>query len=372
MDAAMTSRERWLALLEGREPDRIPTDYWATGEFTSRFMRDLECETESQMCERLHIDRPMSVGPRCLAPHHPDDPQADMWGVRHQRIDYGTGAYNEVAQCPLAQFTTVAEVDAYTWPSADNFDYTPVTDALDASDGTRVVRAASFEPFLLYCNLRGLEQGFEDLALNPEIVEAILSHIFEFFHEHNRRIFEAGGGRIDITYIAEDLGGQTSPLMSVDTYRRFLMPNQVRMADLARSFGVHIMYHTDGAARPFIPDLIDHVGIEVLNPIQWRCPGMEREGLVRDFGKDVIFHGGMDNQYTLPFGTVDEVKAEVSENVRIFDSVRWICAPCHNIQAVSPTANIVAMYETIHALGARGSRAVCDEEQEHHAARQPD
>jgi uroporphyrinogen decarboxylase len=59
----------------------------------------------------------------------------------------------------------------------------------------------------------------------------------------------------------------------------------------------------------------------------------------------------MDNQQTLPFGTVDDVRAEVLENLRIFEQVRWICAPCHNLQPVTPTGNIVAMYETIHEHG---------------------
>ena len=173
----------------------------------------------------------------------------------------------------------------------------------------------------------------------------------DYHYEYNRRVFEAAQGRIDTTFVAEDLGSQTGPIMALDMYRRFLRPNQVKMADLARSYGVHVMYHTDGAAREFLPDLIDVVGIEILNPIQWRCPGMEREGLVRDFGDRVIFHGSIDNQQTLAFGTVDDVVNEVRESVEIYSTARWICAPCHNLQPVSPTANIVAMYETIHECG---------------------
>jgi len=95
-------------------------------------------------------------------------------------------------------------------------------------------------------------------------------------------------------------------------------------------------------------------GIDVLNPIQWRCQGMEREGLKRDFGDQVIFHGGMDNQYTLAFGTVEEVRQEVADNLRILgEGGGYILAPCHNIQAVSPPENIVAMYETGYECGWR-------------------
>ena len=148
-------------------------------------------------------------------------------------------------------------------------------------------------------------------------------------------------------------GAQTGPLMSLAAYRRFLLPHQVRMADLARSYGVHVMYHTDGAARVFLRDLVDRVGIEILNPIQWRCAGMEREGLVRDFGERIIFHGSIDNQRTLPFGTADDVVDEVRESVEIYRDARWICAPCHNLQAVTPVENIVAMYDEAWRYGRR-------------------
>ncbi len=240
----------------------------------------------------------------------------------------------------------------HRWPSCDEFDYAVVTRTIAQDDGYRPIYAGCYEPFLLYGYLRGLQTSMEDLAIRPEIADAILGHIFDFYHEHHRHIFEAGWRRIDLTYVAEDLGSQTGPLISLAMYRRFLLPNQIKMADLARSYGVHVMYHTDGAARAFLPDLVDRVGIEILNPIQWRCPGMERERLVVDFGGRIIFHGSIDNQQTLPFGTVDEVIREVRESVEIYRGARWICGPCHNVQPISPTANIVAMYEAIHECGA--------------------
>jgi uroporphyrinogen decarboxylase len=72
---------------------------------------------------------------------------------------------------------------------------------------------------------------------------------------------------------------------------------------------------------------------------------MEREALARDFGGDVVFHGAVDNQYTLPFGTPEQVAEEVRRTAEIFRSCRWICAPCHNIQPNTPVENVIAMYE---------------------------
>jgi len=349
----MTPRQRWLALLEGRFADRIPTDYQATDEVTARLLADLKCANEEALWARLKVDKRKLLKPEAKCPHHPDDPEADVWGVRYRKVDYGAGVYDEPYYRPLADARSPADVHAHRWPDADDFDYNVIAQAVEEDDGFWPIHAGCYEPFLLYGYMRGLQQAFEDLALYPDIADAVLGHLFDFHFEQMRRIFEVGRGRIDTTWVAEDLGSQTGPLVSLQTYRRFLLPNQIKMADLARSYGVHVMYHTDGAVRLFLPDLIDKVGIEVLNPVQWRCAGMERERLVADFGDKIIFHGSIDNQQTLAFGSPEDVVHEVRQSVEIYAAARWICAPCHNIQPITPTENVVAMYETIDALGKR-------------------
>ncbi len=134
--------------------------------------------------------------------------------------------------------------------------------------------------------------------------------------------------------------------MSPGAFRRFLKPWMARMIELVHSRGIRVMHHDDGAIRPLIPDLIE-IGVDVLNPIQWRCRGMDREGLARDFGKSLVFHGGIDNQQTLAFGSPQDVRKEVAKNLEIFSRCKgYVVAPCHNIQAVTPTANILALYES--------------------------
>jgi uroporphyrinogen decarboxylase len=347
----MTPRERWLALFAREKPDRIPTDYWATDEVTERLCREFRCANKEVLYTTLNIDGMVHLEAPRTKLHHPDDPQADIWGLRRSKINYGGGEYDEFANHPLEAVTSVEEIHAYRWPSADDHDYEAFRQKIRNAPAHRLIRSCEYEPFLLYCAMRGMEQAMMDLIVEPEIAEAALGHIFDYYYALNERTFEIGHGRIDVTYVAEDLGGQSALLFSVEQIRRFILPNQKKMADLARSHGIHIFYHTDGAARNIIPDLIDVTGIEVLNPIQWRCPGMEREALVRDFGGRVIFHGAVDNQQTLPFGSPQDVRDEVLDNIRIFSGARWVCAPCHNLQPVTPTENIVALYETIHEHG---------------------
>jgi uroporphyrinogen decarboxylase len=89
------------------------------------------------------------------------------------------------------------------------------------------------------------------------------------------------------------------------------------------------------------------MGIDILNPVQHNCPGMEMDGLKADFGGNICFHGGVDNQEILPFGTPDDVRAEVRRCIDALasDGTGYILAPCHNLQAVTPVENIVAMYD---------------------------
>jgi uroporphyrinogen decarboxylase len=345
----MTPRERWLAVFARQKPDRVPTDYWATPEATRKLMRNLGCRTRRQMLDRLRVDYEVWLRPPYVGPRLPR--MQDEFGRRFRSVDYGTGAYRECVHFPLAGFKTVEEIEkSYAWPTADWWDFSDIPRQIRKNE-THPVRGGGSEPFLIYKELRGMEQAFVDLVENPEIAHYCLAKLFDLAYETSLRIYEAVPGRVDISYIAEDMGGQTDLMLSVRHIREFLLPGMKRMIDLAHQAGAHAFHHNDGSCWRIIPEMIE-LGIDLLNPLQWRCPGMERERLKREFGPKVVLHGGMDNQYTLPFGTVEEVRCEVENNLRILgEGGGYILAPCHNIQALTPVENVLAMYETAYQLG---------------------
>jgi uroporphyrinogen decarboxylase len=351
----MTPRERWRAVLAGQKPDRVPCDYWGTAEVTRGVLQDLGCIDETALWKRLCIDKCIH-----LAPRHPRATEDtwhmqslfSIWQIGTANISYGDGLgiYEEAVIHPLANARSVADVERFPWPDPDNWDYTCLRRQCEEWPDNPILAGTS-EPFYLYSRLRGMEQALTDLVDAPEIAEAILDHILHLDEGVFRRILDRVADRIDLVYIAEDLGTQESLLMSPRLFRQFLKPRMKRLISLAHSYGVKVMHHDDGAIRPLIPDLID-AGIDILNPVQWRCRRMDRETLVHDFGRDLIFHGGIDNQQTLPFGTPEDVRQQVSDNIRIFrDAKGYIVGPCHNIQANTPTANIVALYEAVQEFG---------------------
>jgi uroporphyrinogen decarboxylase len=347
----MTPRERWLAVLRREKPDRVPMDYWGTPEATAKLLQHLGLSATEEMFARLHVDAPLNVAPEYVGPRLP--PGANLWGIRQRTIRHAGGAYVEDINAPLARYNSVAEIEKnYRWPRIEWYDFSRIPQQVQGQEH-RPIRGGGSEPFMLYKSLRGPEQAFMDLALNPEIVHYCLDKLFDLAYEQTRRIYEAIPGKVMITYVAEDMGGQEDLMLSVAHIREFLLPRMRRMIALAHSAGAYVFHHNDGACRRILPDLIE-AGIDALNPIQWRCRGMERDRLKRDFGGKLIFHGGVDNQHTLPFGTVAEVRQEVIDNLRILGAGGgYILAPCHNIQVVGPAENVVAMYETGYEYGRR-------------------
>jgi uroporphyrinogen decarboxylase len=353
----MTPRERWRAVLLGQAPDRVPCDYWATAEVTDRLKRELGCATDRALWGRLGVDKCIHLGPV-----HPQAEERDwhlqslfsLWHVGTVDIPHptGVGTYREAVSFPLADAESVADVERFPWPRPGDWDYSGLR-GLCEEWRDHPVLCGSSEPFYLYCRLRGMEQALADLVENQALAEAILEHIFAVDHGVLSRVLSEVGPSIDFVYLAEDLGSQGSLLMSPALFRRFLKPRLRKLADLVHAHGVCVFHHDDGAIRPLIPELLE-AGIDLLNPIQWRCRGMEREALARDFGDAVVFHGAVDNQQTLPFGTPAEVRAEVVDNLRIFERCRYVVAPCHNIQPITPTANILALYEAVAESGGRG------------------
>ena len=343
----MTPRERWLATLRHEPADRIPVDYRATPEATRKLLDYLGCEGLDQVHERLHIDRVVDVGPRYTGPDIPAD--EDVFGIGYQDTVYASGSYHDAVYHPLAEYETVAEIEAnYHWPSPDWWDYSGVPEQIVGQED-QVIRGGISEPYATYKWLRGVEQGYLDLIEKPDMVHYCLTKLYDLCYTNAERIYEAIPGAVIWSWVAEDYGSQEGLIVSLKHIEEFFLPHMKRMNDLVHSAGGFSFHHSDGACAANIPNMIS-VGMDVLDPVQWRCKGMDREFLKREYGDQIVFHGAMDNQQTLAFGTVADVRREVEDNIRILGP-GLILGPCHNIQAISPPENIVAMYEAAWEMG---------------------
>ena len=184
-----------------------------------------------------------------------------------------------------------------------------------------------------------------DLAVNSEIPEYIMDRLTEIYVENTRRVLDLAGDRLDMVYFYDDVASQEALLVSPRMWRKYIRPRHQKIIDVAKSYGIPVLYHCDGAVYPLIPELIE-MGIDVLNPIQADAAGMDPQNLKNEFGGKLSFHGGIDIIKTLPTGTVQDVRDEVRSRIEILgQDGGYVMASSHHIQSDTPVENVLAMYD---------------------------
>jgi len=344
----MSPRERVLATLNRQTTGRAPVDMWCTGEVLDSLRAHTGEDDELAVYQKLGLDKIVWVFPG-YGGHKYFDPneggEVNLWGVPTRLVKAGAATYHEFGKPPLGECESPDEIASYAgWPDPELFEYAAAKELAQRARGFGFATIGPWiSHFEIYCTMRGLENALMDVVAEPEILQAGLDRIDRVQTAMLRRLLDELGDLLDIVFISDDLGTQESLLMSVEAWQAHIQPRMKRWCDLIHEHGKKVLFHTDGAARPFIPGLIAS-GIDVLNPIQHVCAGMDRASLKAEFGKAVIFHGGVENQKTLPFGTPEDVRRETRECLDTLGAggEGYICCSCHNIQAGTPVANILA------------------------------
>jgi uroporphyrinogen decarboxylase len=186
---------------------------------------------------------------------------------------------------------------------------------------------------------------------DPELVDAILQHLVDYYFEVSRRIFDAAGDVIDIFFIGNDFGGQTGPLISEKLFRRFYAPHLKRLADLGHDYGLKVLLHCCGGFAPLIPAMIE-AGLDGVQALQPTCRGMDPAELKADWGGKIVLMGAVDTQLLIE-GTPEQARAETH---RVLDIMKpgggYICSPSHDyLLPETPLENVLALYETVREHG---------------------
>jgi len=277
----------------------------------------------------------------------PDGALRDVWGAHLQEVRHGFGTYEEVAGCPLAGPVSLADLQAYHWPQPDWWDWSrlPALIAQLNSGVEHSLRLRIGSVFETAWRLRGMQEFMVDLATDPAVPQYMMSRITEVILEITRRALELAGPQIDMLYYYDDVASQNSLLLSRSMWRKYIRPYHAQLVEMARAHDKPVMYHCDGAVGSLIPDLID-LGIDVLNPIQPGVAGMDLADLKHQYGARLAFHGGVDIIGTLRGADASNVMDEVRDRVRLLGQAGgYILCSSHHIQADTPVANILAMYE---------------------------
>ncbi len=218
----------------------------------------------------------------------------------------------------------------------------------------RLKKAPVFNPntggiFEMALWLRGFEEFYQDMILNPGMAEALLDKALEYKKKFWEKALEAAGEEILVVAEADDIASQDSLLVSPDMYRKFVKPRHKELFSHIKSQAktkAYIWYHSCGAVKRLLPDLIEE-GVDIINPVQLSAADMNAEELKKEFGRDLVFWGGgIDTQKALPNYSPEEVKEATKRNIEnLAPGGGFVFAPVHNVQADVPAENFLAMLE---------------------------
>ncbi len=380
----MNSRERVLLALNHREPDRVPFDMGGTvvtginvkpyqGLRRSLGLPEREpvivdilqqiARVDDDVLDRLGVDV-KNIAPRSSATFNVEVKDGGDYTYFHDEFKIGWrmpkdgGLYYDMFEHPLAGPITLDAVDAFPWPDPlDPGRFVGLKEAaervMNVEKRAVVVGNMSAGIIELFAWTRGFKDYFMDFAGNPKLAEKIMDRVLEMQIAYWDKMFSVIGDRIDVAATADDFAGQNDLLISPRAYRKLCKPRHKALFDFIHSHSkAKIFFHSCGAVRPVIPDLIE-IGCDILNPVQVSAAGMDSAELKREFGRDITFWGGgVDTQRVLGTGTPQQVREEVKRRVSdLMPGGGFIFNTVHNIQPNVPVENIVAMWEALQEYG---------------------
>jgi len=370
MAKAMTHRERVLAAVSHKQPDKVPIDLGGTrdsslvAEAYEKVKKYFGVEAEEKLCDRMmrvvHVDerilQALDIDTRAVFPGAPTkglgqelSPRKyrDAWGV--VRVHPEGSYYYDQTEFALSGEITIHDIAKYPWPDPNDPGLMRglkerVKWIRENTDGAAVLTLPA--PFVhLSQYLRGFEDWFCDIMLNPKRLEALFDAILEVTLQIARNELKEVGQEVDIVICADDLGAQTGLQMSHNKYVQLIKPRHEKFFRQVHEMSpAKLLLHTCGSVARIIDDLIE-IGVDILNPVQPSAAGMNPFDLKKKYGSRLAFWGGPDAQKTLPFGSVEDIKKMVEALVEGMGAEGgFILSSCHNIQPDVPLENILALF----------------------------
>ncbi len=345
----MNSRERVLAVFEHQIPDRVPCWCGASVEFWEKAKRELMLDDEGlHLRFRDDFRRVFAgyAGPE-FAMEHSNATYRTPFGI--EREGYG---YGQPLTHPLAD-ATVDQVHNYSWPDPAWMDVSKIKAAAQAYNGRFAILGGDWSPFWHDAiDLVGMEELYIKMYSEPQVVDAILKHIVDYYYGVSKNIFDAASDVIDIFFIGNDFGSQTGPLMSPEMFDRFMAPHLKRLCDLGHSYGLKTQLHSCGGILELIPSMIS-AGVDSVHAVQTTCRGMGLDELKSEFGDKIIFNGGIDSHHTLMEKDAEGVK---KDTIKVLETMMpgggYIAGATHDtILEETPVENVLAMFDAVYEFG---------------------
>jgi len=415
----MTSRERVLTAIAHREPDRVPVDLGSTassGISATAYARlknrlgirqghvrvydvvQQVAQPEPWALDRFGVDV-IDLGHACNtrdedwydvvlasgepaqypAWFHPVAGVEHSWDVIHRdgtpiaRMPTGAAFFDQTC-FPLAEAwpgdwsrldeamgkVLWAALPVSPWDKIGRPDFWPLLREsalrLRAESDRAIMASVGCNLFEWGTYLRRLDNFLVDIMLEPDKVESLLDALLERHMATLAKVCEYLGDIADVIRFCDDLGTDQGPFMDPDVYRTLFKPRHKQLCDYAHAHSrMHTFMHSCGSIGTVLPDLID-AGVEIINPVQTNCRGMDPARLKREFGKDVVFWGGgVDTRAVLNSGSPSDVRCQALERLEIFSrGGGFVFNTIHNILPDVPPENVLALFDAVNEFNGTG------------------
>jgi uroporphyrinogen decarboxylase len=364
----MNSKERVFRALRKKDgnPDRVPVQFDLCRHHTESFGKKLGIEPDyafsyyEDLTYRISANEIRTkmgsdvvvVGGTVPAGYSPevvhDDITLNEFGMQMKP----TSLYVEVVKCPLEDAVSVSDIEKYPFPdpyAAGRFE--KAKRDIDRFAGEYfVIGDVEISLFELAWHLTGLEKYMVGMLCEEPWLELLNQRVEEWSTGLALQLVRAG---VDAIWLGEDLGSQTSTLISPEDWRIRFKPRHSRIIGKLREVNpdLIIIMHSDGAVAPLIDDFIE-LGIDVYNPVQPNVPGSDPRELKERYGEKICFFGGIDQQSLLPSGDIERIRAEIKERIAILGKDRgYLLAPAHILQPDVSSETIEEMIRAAFEFG---------------------
>ena len=350
----MTSRERVLAAFAHEEPDRVPVWCGASPEFIAKAKAHLGIESTEDLFNRFGDDFRRVTAPYAGPAHrHPSLGLPEgaacrtVFGVEHRGMGCGMPLNPPLAHASLRQ------LQEYAWPDPNWVEVSQVRSQASVWRRRYAILGGDWSPFWHDANeLLGMENLMCKMHDAPEIVDAAMDHVVDYYFQVNERILASAADLIDVFFIGNDFGSQAGPLISPAMFRRFIVPHLKRLTGLAHDYGLKVMMHCCGSFTPLMPTMVE-AGIDGLQALQPCTPDMKPANLKARFGTKLLFNGCIDSHHLLIDGTPELVRKRTQEVLEIMKpGGGYVLSASHDyILEETPVENVLAMFDATREFG---------------------
>jgi uroporphyrinogen decarboxylase len=364
----MNSKDRVLKAFRRIDgmPDRVPVQFDLCRQLTESFGRKLGVEPDYALSYYEDLTYRISaneirtkmgsdvivVGGTVPSGYNPEDVSGDITKNEFGMHMKPTPLYVEVVKCPLETAEKLSDIQNYNFPdpyAKGRFEKAK-RDIDRFGKDYFIIGDVEITLFELAWHLTGLEKYMIGMLCNEPWVELLNDRVEEWSTGLALQLVKLG---VNAIWLGEDLGSQTSTLISPEDWRVRFKPRHKRLIEKLHRENpeIIIIMHSDGAVAPLIDDFIE-IGVDVYNPVQPNVYGSDPQELKDKYGSRISFFGGIDQQQLLPSGDIKAIGAEVKRRIKILGKDKgYLLAPAHILQADISPETIEAMITAANESG---------------------